>query len=108
LHEVNEGQLLVEVSDTGCGIRPEAIERIFDHLYQVTDVAIESCFAGRRGLGLGLQIARDLMTRLGGEIWAASELGKGSQFFLTLPVLSNELEKISDTNAGSLERAGHG
>jgi signal transduction histidine kinase len=96
LHEINEGQLLVEVSDTGCGIRAEAIERIFDHLYQVTDVAIESCFAGRRGLGLGLQIARDLMTRLGGEIWAASELGKGSQFFLTLPVLSNELGKTSE------------
>ena len=86
VHQKDEGFLLVKVADTGCGITPETIERIFGHLYQVSDLAIESCRAGRKGLGLGLQIARELVTRLGGEIWVTSELQKSSQFCFTLPV----------------------
>ena len=86
LHQKDEGFLLVKVADTGCGVTPETIERIFGHVYQVSDLAIESCRAGRKGLGLGLQIARELVTRLGGEIWVTSELQKSSQFFFTLPV----------------------
>jgi signal transduction histidine kinase len=86
LHQKNEDFLLVKVADTGCGITPETIERVFGHLYQVSDLAIESCRAGRKGLGLGLQIARELVTRLGGEIWVTSELEKSSQFCFTLPV----------------------
>ena len=46
--------LVVEVSDNGCGIAPEMTERIFEHLYQISDVSD----AGRNGLGLGLHIAR--------------------------------------------------
>jgi signal transduction histidine kinase len=86
VHQKDESFLLVKVADTGCGITPETIERIFGHLYQVSDLAIESCRAGRKGLGLGLHIARELVTRLGGEIWVTSELEKSSQFFFTLPV----------------------
>ncbi len=86
VHQKNEGFLLVKVSDTGCGISPETVERVFGHLYQVSDLAIESCRAGRKGLGLGLQIAKELVTRLGGEIWVNSEQQKGSRFFFTLPV----------------------
>jgi signal transduction histidine kinase len=92
VHQKSEGFLLVEVSDTGCGITPETIERIFGHLYQVSDLVIESCRAGRKGLGLGLQIAKELVTRLGGEIWVTSELQKSSQFFFTLPVFSMSTE----------------
>jgi signal transduction histidine kinase len=78
------GMVLVEVSDTGCGIKPEETERIFEHLYQVTDPGS----AGRRGLGLGLHIAKDLVTRQGGEIWVTSVPGKGSLFSFTLPIFS--------------------
>jgi signal transduction histidine kinase len=85
--------LLVEVSDTGCGIRPEATTRIFEHLYQVTDPAIGTAVvpsrAARRGLGLGLHISRELVTRLGGKIWVTSEPQKGSHFFFTLPIFSS-------------------
>jgi PAS domain S-box-containing protein len=76
------GYLLVEVSDTGCGIKPELLQRIFEHHYQVTDSSRD----GRKGLGLGLHIAKELTTRQGGAIWATSEQGKGSVFSFTLPV----------------------
>jgi CheY-like chemotaxis protein len=80
------GYLLVEVSDTGCGIKPEHLERIFEHLYQVTEPGPN----GRRGLGLGLHIARELMIRQGGSIWATSAQGAGSVFSLTLPVYAGQ------------------
>jgi signal transduction histidine kinase len=83
-YEKDPNLLLVEVSDSGCGIDQEAAEHIFEHLYQVTDPGR----AGRKGLGLGLHIAKDLVTRQGGQIWVKSEPGKGSQFFFTLPIFS--------------------
>jgi two-component system, sensor histidine kinase and response regulator len=76
------GYLLVEVSDTGCGIKREQLGRIFEYLYQVT----ESSQAGRKGLGLGLHIAKELVTRQGGSIWATSTPGSGSVFSFTLPI----------------------
>jgi PAS domain S-box-containing protein len=82
--EKQPGFLLVEVSDTGCGVRPELTERIFEHLYQVADEGK----AGRKGLGLGLHIAKELVLRHGGEIWMNSEPLKGSRFFFTMPVFS--------------------
>jgi signal transduction histidine kinase len=83
-YEKDANLLLVEVSDTGCGIDQEAAGHIFEHLYQVTDPGR----AGRRGLGLGLHIAKDLVTRQGGEIWVKSEPKIGSHFFFTLPIFS--------------------
>jgi signal transduction histidine kinase len=83
----DECYLQIEVADTGCGISAEATERIFEHLYQVSD---DPGRAGRRGLGLGLHIAKELVLRQGGQIWVSSELGKGSQFFFTLPMFSLE------------------
>jgi signal transduction histidine kinase len=80
------GYLLVEVSDTGRGIKPQHLDRIFEHLYQVSDVGPN----GRRGLGLGLHIARELMTRQGGSIWATSAQGAGSVFSFTVPVFAGQ------------------
>jgi len=76
--------LLVEVSDTGCGINPDMTERIFEHLYQITDPGQ----AGRTGLGLGLYISKELVVRQGGEVWVNSVPEKGSRFFFTVPVFS--------------------
>ncbi len=80
--ESDPGLLVVEVADTGCGIDPAIRERIFEHLYQ----APASNRAGRRGLGLGLHIAKDLVTRQGGDIWLTGELGQGSRFCFTVPI----------------------
>jgi signal transduction histidine kinase len=76
--------LLLEVSDSGCGISPEMTERIFERLFQASDPAL----AGRKGLGLGLYICKDLVGRQGGKIWASSSPGQGSVFSVNFPVFS--------------------
>jgi PAS domain S-box-containing protein len=80
----DEQFLCISVSDTGCGISPENCEIVFDRLAQINSTTQ----ASRSGLGLGLFIARDLVSRQGGRIWVESQLGKGSTFYLTLPVFS--------------------
>ena len=81
---VDFSTLLLEVSDTGCGIAREAQGRIFDRLHQ----EINQDTGGRKGLGLGLYICREIVSRLGGKIWVESAPGEGSRFFVTLPVFS--------------------
>ena len=76
--------LVLEVSDSGCGISLDMTERIFERLFQTPDPAL----AGRKGLGLGLFICQELVARQGGQIWVRSTLGKGAVFFVTLPVFS--------------------
>jgi signal transduction histidine kinase len=76
--------LVLEVSDSGCGISSDMTERIFERLYQVTDQGQ----AGRRGLGLGLYICKELVTRQGGQIWVTSLPQQGSVFSFTLPIFS--------------------
>ena len=72
--------LVMEVSDTGCGLSQEMTERIFERLYQVPEPGV----AGRRGLGLGLYICRELVTLQGGKIWVNSQQ-PGSLFSFTIP-----------------------
>ncbi len=81
--ELEQGMVCVEVADTGCGISSQATHRIFESLYQGDDSS--SRVDPRKGLGLGLYIARELVTRQGGRIWVQSELDHGSTFYFTLP-----------------------
>jgi PAS domain S-box-containing protein len=76
--------LCFSVTDTGCGIRPEHLELVFERLAQVN----ESTENSRSGLGLGLYIARELILQHGGSIWLESDFGRGSTFYFTLPVFS--------------------
>jgi signal transduction histidine kinase/polyhydroxyalkanoate synthesis regulator phasin len=82
--EEDPNLLVLEVSDSGCGISPDMTERIFERLFQASDPAL----AGRKGLGLGLYICKDLVTRQGGQIWAKSASGQGAVFSVTLPIFS--------------------
>jgi two-component system, sensor histidine kinase and response regulator len=84
IFEKDPSLLVVEIADTGRGIRPEVSNLIFERLYQVTDPGE----AGRKGLGLGLYISKELVTRQGGSIWVTSEPQKGSSFFFTVPLFS--------------------
>jgi hypothetical protein len=75
-------KLVIEISDSGQGIPPEDLEKIFDVFYQKED------HMTRRygGLGLGLSIARELVELHKGRIWAESEgEGKGSTFHVAFP-----------------------
>lgn len=77
-----EGEAVrVTVEDTGTGIRQEEKDRVFDYLYQSPSNAAE----GRKGLGLGLFICRDLITRQNGRIWVESDCGRGCSVHFTLP-----------------------
>lgn len=74
----------VSVNDTGRGISPEALPLIFERLYQDPD----TIDGNRAGLGLGLYIAKELVSLHGGRIWAASQPGAGATFTFNLPVYS--------------------
>jgi PAS domain S-box-containing protein len=70
--------VVVSVEDSGIGIEPEALTRIFDRFWQARPTP-------RRGSGLGLAIARGILEAHGGRIWVDSEVGRGSVFSFSLP-----------------------
>jgi signal transduction histidine kinase/CheY-like chemotaxis protein len=74
------GRVIAEVSDTGSGIAPNVLKRIFDPFFTTKPVGV--------GTGLGLSICHSIITALGGEIEAVSEVGKGTTFRIALPVTS--------------------
>lgn len=78
----NDGGLLeVSVSDTGPGIPPAEVERIFHEFYQISQPGREKTL----GVGLGLAISKKLVEMHGGKIRVESVPGEGSTFFFTLP-----------------------
>lgn len=96
----HEQTVEIIVGDTGIGIAPDDLERIFEKFYRVGDVMSHSTgktkFKGA-GPGLGLTIARGIVKAHGGRIWAESlgydeQLCPGSQFHVLLPVRSRHLE----------------
>lgn len=82
-----EGPHEIMVQDNGPGIPHEEYEKIFLEFYQ-----IEKFFTGNvAGVGLGLPLARRIIEHAGGRVWVTSELGKGSTFHFTLPVMGTVL-----------------
>jgi len=77
------------VRDTGVGIRPEELPRIFERFYKADRARSKTDFIGPGGggSGLGLAIARHVVEALGGRIIAESTPGQGSTFTFTLPVI---------------------
>jgi len=78
--------LLFRVRDTGVGIPPEKLSKIFDPFIQA-DASVTREYGGT---GLGLAISSQLVELLGGKIWVESEVGKGSTFYFTVRVKRGE------------------
>jgi CheY-like chemotaxis protein/nitrogen-specific signal transduction histidine kinase len=85
----DDDHLLFEVTDTGVGIEPEALTAIFAAFAQTKTGAA----AG--GTGLGLAISDHLIARMGGALKVESEVGRGSRFFFTLPLVAAR-EPVAD------------
>jgi signal transduction histidine kinase len=78
-----DDQALVSVRDSGVGIAPDDQARIFEEFRQVGS----GTPASSEGTGLGLTLTKALVELHGGRIWVQSEVGKGSTFSFTLPIL---------------------
>ena len=76
-------EILIEVRDTGRGISPEALPHVFDRFYQED---VSRAHRERRGAGLGLAIAREIVAAHGGRISVRSQVGQGTVFTVRLPL----------------------
>ncbi|MEL6660700.1 MAG: ATP-binding protein, partial [Bacteroidota bacterium] len=84
-----EDQLQLSVADTGIGIAPQDLKRIFDRFYQVSKTNQQN------GSGIGLALCQELASVLGGRVWVESRVGEGSVFYLQLPfVESDDIELV--------------
>jgi signal transduction histidine kinase len=86
-------QVVFWVSDTGSGIAPEDLPRVFDRFWQATR-------PGRQGAGLGLSIAKWIVDAHGGRIWVQSTPGEGTALFFTIPKAFPDQNGQSDGSSG--------
>jgi len=80
-----EEQVTLEVSDTGVGIPPDQLERVFERFYQVN----HSIWQRYGGMGLGLALVKETVETYGGYVTVESQVGEGSTFTVTLPIVTN-------------------
>jgi len=78
----NENKVVSSVSDTGVGIPPEDLTRVFERFYKVDKART----GNEAGTGLGLAISKHIVQAHGGDIWVESKFGSGSTFFFTIPI----------------------
>jgi K+-sensing histidine kinase KdpD len=94
---MEQGRATFRVSDTGAGIAPERLPEVFDQFWQGKT-------GDRRGVGLGLAIAKAIVEAHGGTISVESTVGQGSTFSVTLPIGAGVASGRADT--GALEHVG--
>lgn len=78
---LRNGEIVMSVTDSGIGIKPEDQPKVFEKFKQVGDTLTDK----PKGTGLGLPISREIIEHHGGRIWVESEIGKGSSFSFSLP-----------------------
>ncbi len=80
--KLENDKIVVEITDTGCGIPEENLKKIFDPFYTTKDVG--------KGTGLGLSVSYGIINKFKGEISAKSKVGEGSTFIVKLPINTEE------------------
>lgn len=88
-YELVDGQIVFHVTDTGTGIEPEKVGRVFERFAKLNNHA--------QGTGLGLSICKSIVERLGGQISVSSIVGVGTTFTFTLPYNTQETPKEVDS-----------
>lgn len=83
------GELMISIEDTGVGIDPETLPKVFERF--VRNANEELC-----GTGLDLPIVQELVQQMGGNIEMQSELGKGTSVWVTIPCEARQIEKKTD------------
>lgn len=87
-----DDEIRVEIADTGMGIAPEDLPKVFDKFQQVGETLTDK----PKGTGLGLPICQQIVEHHGGRIWAESQLGAGSTFIFTLPLTQTALDSETE------------
>lgn len=81
----NENEYLITIKDQGIGIKSDDLPKLFQNTINFTTFGTN----GEKGSGLGLLLCKDFVEKHGGKIWVESELGKGSEFKFTIPLLND-------------------
>lgn len=89
-----DGQLSLTVADSGIGISADDLEKIFEKFCRTDNPEAQV----RPGTGLGLTVARDIARMHGGDITVTSELGKGSEFTVSLPAVTEGEPALQETS----------
>lgn len=90
----NEFEMII--SDTGCGVKSEDMHRLFEPFQQIDSLLTKK----HEGTGLGLHLTQKIVTLLGGNIKVRSDYGKGTEFIVTLPVMTEVKDEESSGNRG--------
>jgi PAS domain S-box-containing protein len=88
---VRQDRMLFEINDTGIGISPVDQPRLFEKFYRGAQQGSKE----QRGTGLGLAIVKSIAERHGGQVWVESQLGKGSTFYLAVPIRQVEARALT-------------
>lgn len=92
-YQIKNGMAEFHVTDTGTGIAPDKIDKIFERFVKANSFV--------QGTGLGLSISKTIIEKMGGNIWVESELEKGTTFYFTLPLIKLDIQIDESENLQS-------